>query len=120
MKQTLAVKTLQSNIVFLRYIALFSFRYITRRDCKAGWLWIRSPLEEMIFFCLNLYFHFFALVSRKSAALSSTTQHAMPPEFEFGRKWGTKCLNSRFPLPTLQCAGYSVKLILFNLPLIMK
>ena len=30
---------------------------------------------------LNLYFHFFALVSRQSAALSSATQHAMPPEF---------------------------------------
>ena len=39
---------------------------------------------------LNLFFHFFALVSRLSAALSSATQHAMPPEF--GRKWGTECL----------------------------
>ena len=50
---------------------------------------------------LNLYFHFFALVSRLSAALSSATQHAMPPEF--GRKWGTEWLNTRFPLPTLLC-----------------
>ena len=57
---------------------------------------------------LNLYFHFFALVSRTSAALSSATQHAVRPEF--GRKWGTECLNTRFPLPTLLCAGYSVKL----------
>ena len=31
-------------------------------------------------------------------ALSSVTQHAMPPEF--GRKWGGECLNTRFPLPT--------------------
>ena len=46
---------------------------------------------------LNLYFYFFALVSRTSAALGSATQHAMSPEF--GR-------NS-----ALQCAGYSVKLI---------
>ena len=30
---------------------------------------------------LNVYFHFFALVSRLSAALSSATQHAMPPKF---------------------------------------
>ena len=44
-----------------------------------------------------------------SASLSSATQHAMPPEF--GRKWGTECLNTGFPLPTLLCAGYSVKLI---------
>ena len=29
---------------------------------------------------------------------------------KFGRKWGTECLNTRFPLPTLLCAGYSVKL----------
>ena len=43
----------------------------------------------------DLYFHFFALVSKKSAVLSSATQHVMPPEF--GRKWGTECLNTRFP-----------------------
>ena len=54
---------------------------------------------------LNLYFHFFALVSRQSAALSSATQHTMPPES--GRKWGMEYLNTRFPLPTLLCAGYS-------------
>ena len=59
------------------------------------------------------YFHSFALVLRLSAALSSATQHAMPPEF--GRKWGTECLNTSFPLPTLLCAGYSVKLIEFLL-----
>ena len=41
--------------------------------------------------------------------MSSATQHAMLPEF--GRKWGTECLNTRFPLPILQCEGYSVKLI---------
>ena len=33
-----------------------------------------------------------------SAALSSATQLAMLPEF--GRKWGTECLNIRFPMPT--------------------
>ena len=48
---------------------------------------------------LNLYFHFFALVSRTSTAFSSATQHAMPPEFS--RKWGTECLNAT--LPTLLC-----------------
>ena len=51
-------------------------------------------------------------MSRLSAALSSATQQAIPPEF--GRKWGTECLNIRFPLPTLLCAGYSVKLILIE------
>ena len=62
-------------------------------------MWIRSPLEEV---------KYFALVSRRSAALSSSTQHAMPPEFS--GKWGTECINTRFPLPTLLCVGYSVKL----------
>ena len=47
----------------------------------------------------------------KGAALCSATQHAMPPEF--GSMWETECLNTRFPLPTLLCAGYSVKLINF-------
>ena len=28
---------------------------------------------------------------------------------ELGRKWGTKCLNTRFPLFSLLYAGYSVK-----------
>ena len=35
---------------------------------------------------------------------SGVTQHAMPPEFD--GKWGTGYLNTRFPLPTLLCAGY--------------
>ena len=47
-------------------------------------------------------------MSRLTAALSFATQHAMPPEF--GRTWGTGCLNIRFSLSTLLCAGYSVKL----------
>ena len=61
---------------------------------------------------LNLYFYFFPLVSRQIAALSSATQHAMPPES--GRKWGTECSNNRFPLPTLLCAGYSMRLIFIS------
>ena len=42
-------------------------------------------------------------------ALSSSTQHEMPPEI--GGMWGTECLNTRFPLPILQCAVYIVKLL---------
>ena len=53
------------------------------------------------------------LPTRQSAALSSVTQHAMPPEFE--GKWETECLNTGFPLPTMLCAGYSVKLKKKNL-----
>ena len=68
-----------------------------------------NPHSRRLNIYLNLYFHFFPLVSRLSAALSSATQHAMPPEF--GRKWRTECLNIKFPLPTLLYEGYSVKLI---------
>ena len=46
---------------------------------------------------------FFALVSRTSAALSSTTQHAMPTEFD--GKWAKEYINIRIPLPTLLLAG---------------
>ena len=38
---------------------------------------------------LNLFFHFFALVSRLSAALSSATQHAMPIPHIAGETEGT-------------------------------
>ena len=34
--------------------------------------------------------------------MSSAIQHAMLPEF--AEKWGTECLNARFPSPTLLCA----------------
>ena len=64
----------------------------------------RHEVRLVVGSILNLYFHFFALVSRQSAALSSAAQHAMPPEF--GKKWGTECVNTRFPLPTVLCAYY--------------
>ena len=70
-----------------------------------------DPHPRKINIYLHLYFHFIALVSRLNAALSSATQHTMP--LELGGKWGTECLNARFPLSTLLCAGYSVKLISF-------
>ena len=83
----------------------------TKCDCKSTGCGF-DPHSRRCYIYLNLYFHFFALVSRQSASLSSATQHAMPPEF--GRKSGTECLNTRFPLPTLLCAGYRVKLIKQN------
>ena len=38
-------------------------------------------------------------MSRHSAALSSTIQHAWPPEL--GEKWETECLNTKIPLPAV-------------------
>ena len=58
---------------------------------------------------LNLeYFHFCALVNRQTAALSSATQYTTPQKFD--KTWGTMCPNTRFPVPTLLCAKYNVKL----------
>ena len=74
---------------------------------------VRFPIRGDQNIYLNLHFHFFALVSRLSAAFCSATQHAMPPEL--GRKWETECLNTTIRLPILLCAGYSVKLIYFYL-----
>ena len=69
----------------------------------------RSPLEE-IKYLFKLIFSFrrssISRIEAKSAALDSATQHAMPSEC----KWETDCLNFRFPLPTVLCPGYSVKL----------
>ena len=46
-----------------------------------------------------IFLNFFALGTKQSTALSSTTQHAMPSEF--GQKWGTECVwINGFPLPT--------------------
>ena len=55
------------------------------------------PTRENVLLFINM-------VSRQSAAFSSTTQYAM------SRKLGgeKECLNTRFPLPTLLLAGYSV------------
>ena len=39
-------------------------------------LWARSPFEE-VKYLFKFNFHFFGLVSRQSAALSSATQYAM-------------------------------------------
>ena len=40
------------------------------------------------------HFHFLALVTKQSAALSSVTQHAVPQELS--GKWETECLDIRF------------------------
>ena len=58
---------------------------------------------------IYIYFFIYSLRCREeNAALSSATQYAIPAEI--GGKWGMECLNTRFPLPTMLCAGYSMKL----------
>ena len=79
------------NIInFQRFICVFEAsrgavaQSVTVKQIGCGF----DPHSKRWNIYLNLYFHFFALVSKQSAALSSATQHAMPPEF--GRKWGTE------------------------------
>ena len=62
-------------------------------DCKCDWFWVRSPLEEMKYLLKFIFSFFRSGVEAKA---------------------GTECLNTRFPLPTLLCARYSVKLIIFR------
>ena len=69
---------------------------------------VRSPLEE-VKYLFKFIFPFLRSSVEQSAALNSSIQLKIPPELV--RKSGTECLNTRLPLPTLLCAGYSVKLI---------
>ena len=82
----------------------------TRCDCKTDWLWVRSPLEKMKYLLKFIFPFLRSGVEDKRRVEYCDSTHAMPPES--GRKWGTECLNTRFPLPTLQCVGYSVKVII--------
>ena len=84
-----------------------SWRRGTRCDCKTNWLWVRSLLEEMKYL-LKFIFKFLRSGVEVKRGVEFCHLTRTP---EFGRKWGTECLNTRFPLPTLLCAGHSVKLI---------
>ena len=90
-----------------------SWRRDTKCDCKTDWLWVRSPLEVMKYL---LKFMLPFLCSGVEALSSANAVLFLKRNRQFSRKWGTECLNIRFPLPTLLCVGYSVKLVyLFNL-----
>ena len=91
-----------------RLVSNSSLSRRTKCDCKRVWLWVRFPLEKIKYLFKFIFRFAFALVSWQSAAFSAATQRAMLSGF--GGKWDTECLNSKFPLPNLLCAGYSVKL----------
>ena len=77
---------------------------VAQCTCKDGWLWVRSPLEAIIYL-LKLIFLF--LRSGVEVKRGFEFHHSTRNASTFRRKVG----NIRFPLPTLLCAGYSVKLI---------
>ena len=65
---------------------------------------IPTRVDEIFKFTFSFFFGV-------EAPLISAIQLAKPPEF--GGKWGTECLYTKFSLPALLCAGYSVKRIFF-------
>ena len=68
---------------------------------KRNRLWIRFPFEKMKYLLYNIQF-FFAVVWTGKARLNSAAEHTMP--VEFCGKWGTECLDTMLPLPTLMYA----------------
>ena len=85
------------NIKFEKAVVAQGHKGVTVTRCGF------DPHSKKLNIYLNLYLYFFALVPRQRATLSSVIQHAIPPKF--GGKWGTECFNTRFPMPTLLCAG---------------
>ena len=92
-----------------------SCRRGTKCDCKIDWLWIRSPLKEMEYL-FKFIFPFLrsGVEAKRSVELPHSARNASRRrKVLLGGKWGTECLNTRFPLLTLLYAEYTVKLILF-------
>ena len=79
-------------------------------DCKIDWLWVRSPLEEM-----KYLFKFIFPFLRSSVEAKHGVEfcHLTRNASRIRQKVGNGVSYTRFPLPTLRSAGYSVKLIYF-------
>ena len=77
-------------------------------DCKTDWLWVWSPLVEMKYF-LKLIFPFLCsgVEAKRGVEFSHLTRNAS----RIRQKARSGVSYTKFPLPTLLCAGYSVKLI---------
>ena len=58
-------------------------------DCNSDGCGFNPHSRELII--IYRYYHFYTLVTRQSTALSSVTQHILPPEW--GGEWGTRTLN---------------------------
>ena len=86
----------------------WSWRSGTRCGCKTDSLWVRSPLGEMKYL---LEFIFPFLRSGVEAKRGVDFCHLTRNASRIRQKMGNRKSYTRFPLPTLLCAGYSVKLI---------
>ena len=75
------------------------------------WLWVRTSLEEIKYLFKFIISLLRSGVEAKRQAFSSAIQHTILPEFS--RKWETKCLNTKFRLPTLLGEVREVDFFLF-------
>ena len=76
-----------------------SWRRDIKCDCKIDWLWVRSTLEEMKYLFTFLFSFLCCSVEAKGGVeIRHSTRNA-------SGKWETECFKTRFPLPTLLCAG---------------
>ena len=87
-----------------------SWRSGTKCGCKTDWLWVRSPLEEMKYL-LKFIFPFLrsGVEAKRGVKLCHLTRNAS----RIRLKVGNGISYTKFPLLTLLCAGYSMKLIFF-------
>ena len=95
-------------LIIIIYFWWLLLRLSWRRGSRV-WLWrfwVRSPLEGM-----NCYFWIFSLL--RSGTKAKARRWIPPLNAQCLEKFGSACLNTRFPLPTQLCAEYSVKLIFF-------
>ena len=76
------------------------YQSVTSTGCEFG------PHSSKINIYLHLYFHFL-----RPGVEAKRSVEFRQRKTSRNRRKGTECLNTRFPLPTLLCAGYIVKLI---------
>ena len=92
----------------------------TNRPCKLVYqIWSSGPCLVRMIVVLNIFYstpklyvstlYFCIVVYIRRVEFCYSTPNASRKD----RKWGTECLNTGFPLPTMLCARYSVKLIYF-------
>ena len=99
----------KSDVGKYLYFSCGHYRRLVVAQWHKVWLQTRLVVGSIPTRGREIFIYIYIFISSlrcrdKSAALSSATHHAMPPEL--GGKWGTEYLNTRFPLPTR--AGYKL------------
>ena len=93
------------NIIMCKKIPR-KWRSGTKCDCKTDWLWVRSPLKKMKYL-LKFIFLFLCsgVEAKRGVEFCHSTRNASRIRQKVEWRGDTECLNTRFPLPTVLCAG---------------